>query len=63
MFKKEKHKTEEEAGNPMIGDAHTFVAIEAKSKLILCYELGKRDGTRHWLSSRSRESPQVEDFN
>jgi transposase-like protein len=28
----------------MIGDAYTFVGIEAKSKLILCYELGKRDG-------------------
>jgi IS1 family transposase len=44
VFKKEKHKTAEEAANPMIGDAYTFVGIEAKSKLILCYELGKRDG-------------------
>jgi transposase-like protein len=44
VFKKEKHKTAEEQGNPRIGDAYTFVAIEAKSKLILCYELGKRDG-------------------
>jgi IS1 family transposase len=44
VFKKEGHKTEEEAGNPLIGDAYTFVGIEAKSKLILCYELGKRDG-------------------
>jgi IS1 family transposase len=44
VFKKEKHKTEKEAANPMIGDAYTFVGIEAQSKLILCYELGKRDG-------------------
>jgi hypothetical protein len=38
VLKKEKHKTQEEAANPMIGDAYTFVGIEAKSKLILCYE-------------------------
>ncbi|MGH9425182.1 MAG: hypothetical protein ACRD2L_02595 [Terriglobia bacterium] len=27
-----------------IGDAYTFVGIDAKTKLILCFELGKRDG-------------------
>src|SRR5207248_4384921 len=44
VFKKEKHKTEEESGNSFVGDAYTFVGIEAKTKLVLCFELGKRDG-------------------
>ncbi|MCI0388243.1 MAG: IS1 family transposase [Acidobacteria bacterium] len=42
--KKEGHKvTVEDLANPKIGDAYTFVAIEAKSKLVLCYHLGRRD--------------------
>jgi IS1 family transposase len=44
VFKKEKHRTSEEANDPHIGDAYTFVGIDAKTKLILCFELGKRDG-------------------
>lgn len=43
-FKKEGHKTADEADDPKIGDAYTFVGIEAKTKLVLCYEVGKRDG-------------------
>ncbi len=43
VFKKEKSKTGSELGDPFIGDAYTFVAIEANSKLILCFELGRRD--------------------
>jgi IS1 family transposase len=41
--KKEGHKKEEEKNNAQIGDAYTFVAIEAKSKLVVCYLLGRRD--------------------
>jgi IS1 family transposase len=42
--KKERHKyTEGDLANPKIGDAYTFVGIEAKSKLVLCYQLGRRD--------------------
>lgn len=43
--KKERRKKTEEAGNPYIGDAYTFVGIEATTKLILCFELGRRDET------------------
>jgi len=43
--KKEGHKvTEEDLMNDKIGDAYTWVAIEAKSKLVLAYHLGRRDG-------------------
>lgn len=41
--KKEGHKSEEEKDNDRIGDAYTFVAIEATTKLVACYELGRRD--------------------
>jgi len=42
--KKEGHKYRaEDLANPQIGDAYTFVGIEAKSKLVLCYQLGRRD--------------------
>ncbi len=42
--KKEGHKkTEEDIKNTKIGDAYTFVGIEAKSKLVLAYHLGRRD--------------------
>ena len=41
--KKEDHKRKEEKKNPQLGDAYTFVGIEAKTKLVLCYELGRRD--------------------
>ena len=41
--KKEGHKREGEKKNFELGDAYTFVGIEAKTKLVLCYELGRRD--------------------
>src|SRR5713226_8150958 len=41
--KKERRKKEAETDNKKIGDAYTFVGIEAVSKLILCFELGRRD--------------------
>ena len=41
--KKEGHKRKEEKKNPQLGDAYTFVGIGAKTKLVLCYELGRRD--------------------
>lgn len=41
--KKEGRKGEDEAENTKIGDAYTFVAIEANTKLVLCYQLGRRD--------------------
>jgi len=41
--KKEGHKvTEADLTNPKIGDAYTFVGIEAESKLVLAYQLGRR---------------------
>ena len=40
---KEGHKRKEEKKNPQLEDAYTFVGIEAKTKLVLCYELGRRD--------------------
>ena len=42
--KKEKHKKTSESSNPFLGDAYTFVAIDANTKLlVLCFELGCRD--------------------
>lgn len=41
--KKEAHKSEEEKDNTKLGDAYTFVAIEGASKLVVCFELGRRD--------------------
>lgn len=41
--KKEGHKTADEKDNHQIGDAYTFVSIEGKSKLVVCYQLGRRD--------------------
>ena len=41
--KKEGHKQEEEKRNTKLGDAYTFVGIEAKSKLVVCFVLGRRD--------------------
>lgn len=41
--KKEGHKTEEEKHNSKLGDAYTFVGIEAKSKLVVRFLLGRRD--------------------
>lgn len=44
VAKKEAHKrTEEDKANDKIGDAYTFVAIDAKTKLVACYQLGRRD--------------------
>lgn len=41
--KKEGHKEEGEKSNTKVGDAYTFVAIEAESKLVACFVLGRRD--------------------
>ena len=41
--KKEGHKWEHEKAIAEIGDAYCFVGIEANTKLILAYHLGKRD--------------------
>jgi IS1 family transposase len=41
--KKEGHKTEGEKHNTKLGDAYTFVGIEAMSKLVVCFVLGRRD--------------------
>jgi IS1 family transposase len=41
--KKEGHKTEEEKRDRKLGDSYTFVDIEAKSKLVVCFLLGRRD--------------------
>jgi hypothetical protein len=38
-----RRKKPEEAHNNSIGDAHTFVAIERNSKLVLNFALGRRD--------------------
>lgn len=43
VYKKEKNKEGHEIMNLFLGDAYTFVAIEANSKLVLCFELGRRD--------------------
>lgn len=43
VFKKEQHKWPEEARRRDIGDAYTFVAIERHTKLVLAFELGRRD--------------------
>jgi hypothetical protein len=45
IFKKEKHKTIAEKNNTFIGDAFAFVSIESHSKLVLNFELGRRDST------------------
>jgi transposase-like protein len=39
--KKEGHKREEEKHNTKLGDAYTFVGIEAKAKLVVCFVLGR----------------------
>lgn len=41
--KKERHKKDDEQSNNKLGDAYTFVGIEAKTKLVVCYLLGRRD--------------------
>ena len=40
--KKEGHE-EGEKNNTKLGDACTFVGIEARSKLVVCFELGRQD--------------------
>jgi IS1 family transposase len=45
VAKKESHKCPEEANNREIGDGYCFVALERHSKLVLCWELGRRDRT------------------
>jgi IS1 family transposase len=40
--KKESHKWPHEAQDDSVGDAYTFVAIEARSKLVLNFALGRR---------------------
>ncbi|HZS04416.1 MAG TPA: IS1 family transposase [Blastocatellia bacterium] len=41
--RKNRHVKEDDPDRDRVGDAYTFVAIEAKSKLVICYELGRRD--------------------
>lgn len=41
--KKEAHKFPFEAHNDKIGDAYTFIALERSSKLVLAWQLGRRD--------------------
>lgn len=43
VFKKEGHKWEFEKDKAEIGDCYCFVGIERNTKLILAYQLGKRD--------------------
>lgn len=43
VYKKEKNKEGQEIMNPLLGDGYTFVAIEANSKLVICFELGRWD--------------------
>jgi transposase-like protein len=45
IFKKEKHKKITEQHNTLIGDAYAFVSIESHSKLVLNFELGRRDSS------------------
>jgi IS1 family transposase len=61
--KKQKHATPEDRRGGM-GDVWTFVAIDAESRMVPCYLVGKRD-TYHatWfvedLASRLNERPQI----
>ncbi len=41
--KKEGHKFPHEAHAEEIGDAHTFIGLDRKSKLVVAWHLGKRD--------------------
>jgi IS1 family transposase len=43
--KKESHKNPFEGDNMYLGDAWCFIGIERTSKLVLCFELGKRTET------------------
>ena len=43
--KKERRLTDQEKLNPELGDQYVFVALDAESKLIPAYAVGKRDGT------------------
>ncbi len=43
VFKKEGHKWPEEANNPKIGDAYTYICLDRTSRLVLTWHLGKRD--------------------
>jgi IS1 family transposase/lambda repressor-like predicted transcriptional regulator len=43
IFKKEAHKSPEEAKNEAIGDAYCFIALERHTKLVLAWHLGRRD--------------------
>jgi hypothetical protein len=42
--KKQAQLTEDERGNPELGDQYVFVAIDAETKLIPTFLVGKRDG-------------------
>jgi IS1 family transposase len=42
--KKQAQLTDEERGNPSLGDQYVFVAIDAETKLIPIFVVGKRDG-------------------
>ena len=42
-FVEKKEKRKKPTDGDKVGDAYTFVGIEAQTKLILCFELGRRD--------------------
>jgi IS1 family transposase len=44
VHKKQAQLTEDERGNPELGDQYVFVAIDAETKLIPTFLVGKRDG-------------------
>lgn len=45
---KERRKTREDKGCTDIGDQFVYVALEANSKMVLCWHLGRRDNPNTW---------------
>lgn len=61
--KKEAHKWPEEARRRDIGDAYTFVGIERHSKLVLAFQLGRRDSsTTHAFVEKLRAATSEHQF-
>jgi len=46
--KKERRKTRDDKGRTDIGDQFVYVALEANSKMVLCWHLGRRDNPNTW---------------
>ena len=54
--KKEQHLSEKDAANAELGDQYVFIALDAESKLIPTFAVGKRDGdTAHQFMQDLRE--------